>query len=177
VNVLQESLKAVFLSPVQSIFMKYKRLTTDELNALEKEFINFLSSAQITANDWEKMKKSEQHKAQELIDIFSDVVYDKVLRKIKYAEYRDEKTLNLYFFGDEKIELVGIRVSANSHFNLNTDDLLSQWNVNKDAGINIFKSEKIYNKVREEEVFELLQNGCNVTDEKYFKLLSGLVIK
>ena len=157
--------------------MKYKRLTTDELNALEKEFISFLSSAQITSNDWVKMKKEEQHKAEELIDVFSDVVYDKVLQKIKYAEYRDEKTLNLYCFGDKKIELVGIRLSANSHFNLNSNDLLSQWNKNKDAGVNIFKSEKVYSKTREEEVFELLQNGCNITDEKYFKLLSGLVVK
>lgn len=157
--------------------MKYKRLTLEELNTLEKEFIQFLSSAQITANDWEKMKSAEPEKAEELIDVFSDVVYDKVMQKIKYAEYRDEKTLNLYYFAKEKVELVGMKVSANSKLNLNSDDLFKEWKTNNDAGVNIFKSEKKYNKNREEEVFEMLQNGCTITDEKYFKLLSDLITK
>jgi NAD-specific glutamate dehydrogenase len=152
--------------------MKYKRLTLEELNTLEKEFIQFLSSAQITASDWEKMKSAEPKKAEELIDVFSDVVYDKVMQKIKYAEYRDEKTLNLYYFGNEKVELVGMKVSANSKLNLNSDDLFKEWKTNNDAGVNIFKSERIYIKQREEEVFEMLQNGCTITNEKYFKLLS-----
>ena len=40
--------------------MKYKRLTTDELQALEKEFVHFLASAQITGQDWIKMKEKEK---------------------------------------------------------------------------------------------------------------------
>ena len=43
--------------------MKYKRLGTSELKELENEFIIFLSSAQITGLDWDKMKKIEQEKA------------------------------------------------------------------------------------------------------------------
>ena len=41
--------------------MKYKRLDSSELKALEKEFIHFLASAQITGSDWEKMKLEEEH--------------------------------------------------------------------------------------------------------------------
>ena len=74
---------------------KYKCLTADELQNLEKEFINFLASAQITGSDWEKMKKDEVEKVEELIAVFSDLVYEKVLSKIKFLEYRDTKTLNI----------------------------------------------------------------------------------
>ena len=61
--------------------MKYKRLSVEELQALEQEFINFLAAAQITAPDWVKMKENEFAKAEELVDVFSYMVFDKVLKK------------------------------------------------------------------------------------------------
>ena len=154
--------------------MKYKRLRVEELHSLEKEFISFLASAQITAQDWELMKKQELHKAEELIEVFSDVVYDKVMRNIKYVEYRDDKTLNIYHCGNDTIQLIGLRVSANSPINLMSENILDQWQQNHDAGVSIVRSQKKYLTTREEEVFALLQNGCTVTTEKYFLLLANL---
>ncbi|MGZ4035866.1 MAG: DUF6495 family protein, partial [Bacteroidia bacterium] len=52
--------------------MKYKRLTREELQALEPEFIHFLAAAQVTGKDWEKMKENKLEVAEELIDAFSD---------------------------------------------------------------------------------------------------------
>lgn len=153
--------------------MKYKRLTTDELKALEPEFVHFLASAQITGSDWDKMKKNELEKANELIDVFSDVVYDKVLRKIKYLEYRDAKNLNLFYCAEDKIGLVGIRVKENATLDLTDSDLLNKWNERDLTSVHIVKSEKNYVKEREEEVFELLQNGCLITDERLFNVLMG----
>lgn len=153
--------------------MKYKRLTTEELQALEKEFIHFLSSAQITGPDWEKMKKNEPDKVNELIDVFSDAVYDKVLSKIKFLEYRDEKTMNIFNCTEDKIILVGLRVKENNPLNLTAPNVFAQWNESNSSAVNVIRTEKNYTKVREEEVFELLQNGCLITDDKLFNLLSG----
>jgi hypothetical protein len=150
--------------------MKYKRLTSEELHALEPDFVRFLATAQVTGPDWEKMKKEEIEKAEELIDVFSDIVYDKVLRKIQYLEYRDEKTMNVYYCGNEKIQLAGLRVKENSALDLTKGNIPEQWNEHQSA-ITIVRSEKKYEKEREEEVFELLQNGCLITDEKMFKIL------
>ncbi len=110
--------------------MKYKRLAASELQHLEKEFINFLASAQITGPDWEKMKVNEFQKAEELIDVFSDVVYDKVLSKIKFMEFRDEKTMNIFSILEDKIILLGLRVKENSSMNLTGTDVFTQWNEN-----------------------------------------------
>jgi len=155
--------------------LKYKRLSNEELQALEKEFINFLSSMQITGADWEKIKLNETSKAEELIDVFSDVVYDKVLSKIKFLEYRDEKTLNIFKCMDDKIALVGLRMKEHSPLDLTAPDIFSQWTNNDTSSVNIVKSEKAYVKERRVEVFELLQTGCLITDDKLFNLLMGLV--
>ena len=152
--------------------MKYKRLTTEELQAMENEFIHFLASAQITGPDWQKMKVNEPKKVEELLDVFSDVVYDKVLRKIKYLEYRDSKTLNIFYCTEDKIVLAGIRVKEHASLDLTASDVASRWNENDLSMVNIIKTEKQYVKEREEEVFELLQSGCLITDEKLFNILT-----
>ncbi len=153
---------------------KFKRLSNDELQAFEPEFINFLSSIQITGLDWEKMKKNELEKAEELIMVFSDVVYEKVLSKIKFLEYRDEKTLNIFNCLDDKIRLVGLRVKENSPLDLTSPDVFTQWTLNNAGAVNVIKTEKVYIQERGIEVFELLQNGCLITDEKLFNLLMGI---
>ena len=156
--------------------MKYKRLTTEELHQLEKEFVNFLASAQITGSDWEKMKRSEIEKAEELIDVFSDVVYDKIMSKVKYVDYRDKKSLNIYNCSEDKIILIGIRVKEHSSLDLTDKDVFTQWNINNNTGaVNVVKSEKKYVKERGVEVFELLQSGCLITDDSLFNLLNGMV--
>lgn len=154
--------------------MKYKRLTNEELKALENEFIHFLASAQITGADWVKMKESELEKAEELIDVFSDVVYDRVLRKIKYLEYRDSKTLNIFYCAEDKISLVGLRVKEGASLDLTQPDSLQKWQEGGNNVVNLIKSEKTYTREREEEVFELLQNGCLITDEKLFTVLMDM---
>lgn len=153
--------------------MKYKRLTSEELSALEKDFVQFLASAQITANDWEKMKATELEKAEELIDVFSDVVYDKVLRKIEYLEYRDTTTLNVFYCAPEKIHLLGLRVLEPSKIDLSRPDVLEQWEKDR-QGVELVYAEKKYPLDREQELFELLQTGCLLSDGKLYRALKSL---
>jgi hypothetical protein len=155
--------------------MKYKRLSIGELKELEKEFVNFLSSAQITGKDWEQLKKNEIDKAVEFIDVFSDMVYDKVMSKIKYLEYRDKKALNIYNCLGDKIVLIGLRIKEHSVLDLTSPDVYSQWSEHHTSSVNIIRSEKKYSKERGVEVFELIQTGCLVTDDRLFNLLNGMV--
>lgn len=151
--------------------MKYKRLESAELKELEKEFIHFLSAAQITGADWEKMKVAEMEKAEELIEVFSDLVYEKVMGKIEYLEYRDNKSLNIFHFTNDKIVLMGLRVKENQSLDLMADNVFEQWNQSSMNAVNLVKTEKGYLKERGLEVFELLQTGCFITDGSLFNLL------
>ncbi|MCX6296051.1 MAG: DUF6495 family protein [Bacteroidetes bacterium] len=155
--------------------MKYKRLAKEELVELENEFVNFLASAQITGSDWEKMKQNEVEKAEELIDVFSDMVYEKVMIKIKYLEYRDNRSLNIYCCLEEKILLVGLRVKENYSLDLTADDLFDQLNESSNSAVDIIHSEKGYIKDRGIEVFELIQSGCYITNEKLFETIKGII--
>jgi len=121
------------------------------------------------------MKLNEAQKSEELITVFSDVVYDKVLTKIKFLEYRDEKTLNIFKCMDDKIALVGLRVKEHSSLDLTAPDIFSQWTNNNTSSINVIKTEKKYIKERGVEIFELLQTGCLITDDKLFNILMGMV--
>jgi hypothetical protein len=155
--------------------MKYKRLYPEELQELEKEFVNFLASAQITGTDWEKMKEKELDKVNELIDVFSDFVYDKVLRKIKFLEFRDAKTLNIFNCTEEKIKLLGIRVNESSDLDLTAPDVLSKWNESNSANVTVVRTEKNYVKERELEMFELLQTGCIISNDRLYNMLRGMI--
>ena len=59
--------------------MKFRRLTNEELQELEKEFVQFLVSNTVTADDWEKIKEDNPERAEGLIEIFSDIVFEKVI--------------------------------------------------------------------------------------------------
>jgi hypothetical protein len=155
--------------------MKYKRLTPEELKALEPEFVHFLAAAQITGADWEKMKKNELSKAEELIEVFSDMVYEKVLSKIRFLEYREQKTLNIFNCTEEQITLIGLRVNEHSALDLTADNVFEQWNENNSNAVSIIKTERPYQKERGIEIFELLQSGCLITDERLFDILKGMM--
>lgn len=155
--------------------MKYKRLSIEELQVLEKDFIQFLASAQITGPDWEKMKKEEPAKADELIDVFSDVVYDKVLNKIKYLEHREAKSLNVFCFGETSVRLVGLRVKEKSALDLTAEDVLIQWNDAAANSVTAVSSEKKYGVDKQTEIFEMLQTGCLITDERLFNAISAML--
>jgi hypothetical protein len=157
------------------LHMKYKRLTTGELKELQPEFVHFLAAAQITGPDWDAMKKNELSKAEELIEVFSDMVYEKVMSKIKFLEYRERKTLNIFHCMEDNIVLVGLRVHEHSHLDLTADDVFSQWTESNATAVNVIKTERPYQKERGVEVFELLQSGCFITDDKLFNLLKGMI--
>jgi hypothetical protein len=155
--------------------MKYRRLTSEELRELEQEFIHFLAAAQITGQDWERMKQNETLAAEELIETFSDMVYEKVLGNIELLEYRDSKTLNIFKFESDKILLVGLRVNENSPIDLTQPGMFSKLDSDTIGAVSVIKTERAYKGNKQMEVFDLIQNGCVVTDEKLFDLIMNMV--
>ena len=66
--------------------MKYTRLTKEQLEELNQEFINFLATQSITAEEWKDIKEQKPEVAEEELDIFSDLVWEGVLSKVEYLE-------------------------------------------------------------------------------------------
>jgi RNA-binding protein YhbY len=101
--------------------MKYRRLTIDELKELEREFHLFLSAHSIPAMEWQKMKSNNAEKAEELIQKFSDFIFDNVLDKVEFLEYRDEHQIQIADVRNDPFQMRGIRVIGNIKINFKED--------------------------------------------------------
>ena len=104
-------------------------------------------------------------------------MYEKVLSKIKFLAYHEKKSMNIYHCAEDAIVLVGLRVNEHSPLDLTSPDVLTQWNADNSSAVKVIKSERKYDKERGIEVFELLQNGCYITDENLFTTLLTMVKK
>lgn len=149
---------------------KYRRLTLEELQTLEKEFVDFLVVNGIVAGDWVKMKSAEPEQAEKIIELFSDVVMESVLRKIEFLELRTKKLLLTYQCLEEKIVMVGVEGEGRADFT--NRDYIQNALKGSVPGLQIFSTEKKYTKSREEELFGMLENGHVVADGRLFKALA-----
>ena len=156
--------------------MKYRRLTNDELEALEQDFIRFLSVHAITGPDWVQIKQNEPEKAMKFIEDFSDMVFEKVLQNISYIEYRNPKLLRIHHCLKDKMEIVGVEIDKDADIDLTkTDSMANALSGNglEDA-VFVFREQQEYKQAREQELYELLQKGFLITDERLFNVLSAI---
>lgn len=152
-----------------SVTPKYRALTTDELSELENEFIEYLVVNGITAEDWKKLKTETPKKAEDILTLFSDVVFESILRKVDFLEKRMTNELMIFQCLKDRMVLVGITSSATDF----TDQKQLEKAVENPPGnAEVYTTEKPYHKTREMEVFQMLESGCMITDGKLFKVLS-----
>ena len=86
--------------------MKYTRLTKEQLEELHKEFINFLATQSITAEEWQDIKQNKPAVAEQEIDVFSDLVWEGVLKQAKYVENISPQHIYMFHFDDITISLL-----------------------------------------------------------------------
>ncbi len=149
---------------------KYRHLTKEELDALQKEFVEFLVVNGITADKWIAIKEHKKEIAEEIIEQFSDVVWEGILRKAKFLELRDPKELLAFQCLPKKLILMGMKVK-DPDVDITTKNGFAK--LKKDqVETTFYTSEKKYFKKREEELFEMIQNGCEITDGTLFKRIA-----
>lgn len=148
---------------------KYRLLTTDELEGLEKEFIDYLIVNGIDADEWTSIKSDNPQKANQIIDLFSDVVLEGVLRKIEFLEYRSPKQLFIFECGAQKMTLRGLQALPDSSIDFTQE--LDHLKVMK--YVKVIRTEKAYSPNREQELFSMTQRGCMITDGTLFEQLGS----
>ncbi|MFK8005741.1 MAG: DUF6495 family protein [Saprospiraceae bacterium] len=158
--------------------MKYRRLTNEELAELETEFVRFLVSNTVTGDDWEKIKKENPERAEGLIEIFSDIVFEKTISKVEYLEMKTPKDLKIFKCNKENIELMGLKVEGESDLDF-TQDITPEAMMIKlqssDAKLQMYSANKKYkDDDRLQEIFQMMQWGSLISDGKLFHLLRTL---
>jgi hypothetical protein len=152
--------------------MKYRSLSIEELELLEKEFVNFLAVNGIDAPLWVEIKENDTRLMLTLIEQFSDMVLEASLQKIHYAEFAAAKSLQAIHFLPEKMICAGIRLSSDSNIDLTKPEHFKQLASGEIAlNAKYFVTEQPYTKSREEDIFLLLETGFSIADSKLFEVL------
>ena len=150
---------------------KYRLLSLEELKELEKEFVEYLVVNGITADDWDKIKEEDTSKAQHVIELFSDVVFEGILRKVKFLEHRTSSELKVFQCLKDKLVLVGMSADPGREVDFTNPDFIKNSMVDPPAGLKVYTSEKAYEDKREIELFKIVQAGGVIVDDKLFKSL------
>ena len=158
--------------------MKFRVLTTEELEPLKDDFIKFVSANTITGDDWASIKKDKPEEAETLLAMFCDIVWEKSLEKIHFLEHRDEKYLKVFRCGKETIEMVGFATKAENTPSLLVDETFKKLGSGdlkfSDLKAEFYTSEKASDDIIMEK-FKMMEEGCVPCEEAYFYGIKSLV--
>ena len=86
--------------------MRYRRLSSEELAAVEGEFVKFLASHGLDAPEWQKVKSDNPHKVEYLLDEFSTFFWESTTSRISYLEKVTADDRWLFKFGENCAEVL-----------------------------------------------------------------------
>ena len=148
--------------------MKYHRLTHKQFEELHEEFSGFLATQGMDHSKWDAIKTKNSDQVDALLDLFSDLVWDKISNECKFLEYISKDHLILFKIADYKASAFVIKVSDR------TIDLTSleafEWvlnNFNSD-NVTLFHGSKAYDKSKNDFVYSYLKKGAIRTDGHRF---------
>ena len=154
--------------------MKYCRLTKEQLEELHQEFINFLSTQSITADEWTNIKKNKPEVAEEELDVFSDLVWEGVLTQAKYIEHISPQQMHLFFLDENQIKLIALKLKSSQDL---TTSKGYQWlrdNLLSDE-VELFQANKDYSENKNSDKFALVKQGGIITKGDLFNYFDKII--
>ena len=155
--------------------MKYRRLSKEQFEELHKEFINFLAAQSITVSEWKHLKEKKPKLAEAELDVFSDLVWEGVLKNVAFLENIAPKHVYLFCIKEKSIALIGLKVNkqtvdltTKNGFSWLRDNLMSK-------EVEIFNAEKQIDGDKKLQIFELIEKGANITKGELFKYFEQLI--
>ncbi|MGH1387544.1 DUF6495 family protein [Kordia sp.] len=149
--------------------MKYTRLTKEQLEELHQEFINFLATQSITADEWATLKTEKPAVAEQEIDVFSDLVWEGVLTQATYLENISSQHMYLFHLREDEMKLIAVKI-LNESIDITTKEGFAWLQENYSTEeVEILTANKAYSEDRNADKFALLQQGSNITKGQLFQ--------
>lgn len=148
--------------------VKYRKLSIEELESLKEDFVNFLVLNGIIGEDWQKMKDNDPDGAIKMTELFSDVVWESILRKINYLDFISPNSIKCFHCQKDKIVLVGVDSTVTD---MSTESFSKLPSNQYPDDVTVYTTEKEYGKERESELFDMINWGCTITDGELYKAL------
>ncbi|MEM7380581.1 MAG: DUF6495 family protein [Bacteroidota bacterium] len=155
--------------------MKYTRLSREQLTELHQEFINFLATQSITAEEWARIKEEKPHVAEEELDVFSDLVWEGVLRNVNYVENISADNMHLFHLAEKEMRLISVKV-MNPEVDLRTKEGFGWFKKNWQSDyVEYLTASKAYTEDKNKDKFELIQQGAVITKGDLFKWFDNII--
>lgn len=143
--------------------MKYRRLTQEQLEELQPEFVNFLATQSITAAEWQTIKQEKPEVAEEELDLFSDLIWEGVLAKVEYLENISERHMHLFYMNDKEMKLLSVKI-LNPKIDLQTQEGFGWFKRNFQSDfVDYLTASKAYGPDKNLDKFRLIEQGAVIT--------------
>ena len=154
--------------------MRFRLLSLAELEILKDDFIKFLASNTVTASDWVNIKENKPKEALELIEMFSDIVMEKVYSKVVLLEKREKNSLLYFKFDGELMQILGISLNDQSVDFEQIDSIKIE--AMENSKIEGFRSSKVLSKEQKPiEVHQLITAGAYMGKPALYQVLDKII--
>ncbi|MEM7486298.1 MAG: DUF6495 family protein [Bacteroidota bacterium] len=155
--------------------MKYTRLTQQQLEELQPEFINFLATQSITAEEWTTLKQEKPEVAEDELDVFSDLIWEGVLSKVEYLENISELHMHLFYLTDKEMKLLSVKV-MNPNIDLRTKEGFGWFKRNFQSDfVEYLTASKAYSDDKNLDKFNLIQQGATITKGELYQWFDQII--
>lgn len=171
INALQNT----FHTSQFTFLMKYARLTKEQLEELHPEFINFLATQSIDKAEWDEIKKNRMHVAEQEIDVFSDMIWEKALTNVSHIDHFSKNYIFLFKCMEDVVYSFVVKTN-NSEI-----DFVSAEGINWLADnlfsdeVEIIKGKKDIAENRNEALFQIIKQGGIISKGELFIKLESLI--
>lgn len=139
------------------------------------EFANFLATQSITANEWDRLKKEKPAVAEEEIDVFSDLVWERVLSNTDYLENISSNHMHLFFLPKKEMKLIAVKI-LNPEIDLTTKTGFDWFKRNWQSDfVEYLTAAKAYSDDPNGDKFSLIQEGAVITKGELYRWFDEII--
>ena len=154
--------------------MKYSRLTKEQFEALHQEFINFLATQSVTADEWKNLKENKPELAEMELDVFSDLIWEGVLKSAQYLEHISPQHMHLFSINNDHMHVIA--VTLKNDVDMTTTEGFSWLRENlMDEHVAFLQAKKTYSEDRNLDIFKLIQQGSVITKGDLYNYFNKLI--
>jgi hypothetical protein len=155
--------------------MKYARLTKEQLEELHPEFITFLATQSIDKIEWDDIKKNRPNVAEQEIDIFSDMIWEKALTNVSHIDHFSKNYIFLFKCYQNEVLSFVIKTN-NPQIDFVSEDGINWLSENLFSDeVEITRGKKDLSENRNESLFEIIKQGGIISKGELFTKLDSLI--
>ncbi len=139
------------------------------------EFSNFLATQSITAEEWDALKKEKPEVAEEEVDVFSDLVWERVLNNLEYLENISANHMHLFHLTEKEMKLIAVKV-LNPNIDLSTEEGFGWFKKNWQSDfVEYLSASKAYSDDPNADKFSLIEEGAIITRGELYRWFDDII--